>query len=443
MIVDPLFTAVGPVAGNFLGSDLAPASCTQNLNIVYPGGSTPWDASLTWNVLADFCGLIWVNFGFFSDCWMSDTQLWFTSGCGGASPTGAPGIIWTCSPLIPACNNIGNWNPTLNFGDDPSTMTLVQCYAPSCANQNITITANLNRLVCAGGFQAPFGNIDNCLATAGNSVCVTMTAWSVTVQGRSVETLGNTVTGNGSQNIYDADCVGTQLLDPTPLYGVPGYTYVWNPGGATTPTLTVPGTVSTYTVDVTDACGNTVTATFDIGCPLADDELSVNASRKGQEVEVQWTTTTEKELSHFVIERSYDGEEWIEIGTTEATGNSDIQQNYKTFDPQPIVGMNYYRVNQHHADGTFGYSETINVVFREEFTIFPNPAENELTVEIPGTIYEGSELVITDIMGRVIYRERVEANSSSIDLSEFDSGNYFIRLERDGNVREVQRLTIK
>ena len=439
--VDPLFTAVGPVAGANLNSDLAPAFCSQNLNINYPGGSTPWDVSLTWNVLADWCGSFWIATGLTADCWMSDSQLWFTSSCGGASPTGAPAIIWTC--LAFGCDNPGNWGPTLNFGDDPSTQTLVQCYTPSCANQTITITSNLNRTACAGGFFAGFGQVDNCLSVLGNTVCLRMTAWSATVQGRTAETLGNTATGNGSLSIYDADCAGTQTLDPTPLYGVPGYTYSWNPGGATSSTLVVPGTVSTYTCDVTDACGNTVTATFDIGCPLSADELTVKGDRLGNEVALNWTTKSEKELSHFVIERSFDGEEWTELSTIDAKIDWSDEFAYEALDSKPLVGMNYYRVSQYHVDESFGYSETIRVLYRDEFTIYPNPAEYELTVEIPGTVAVGTQLVITDILGKVVYRQTVEQNSSTIDLSNFDKGNYFVRLEREGNIREVERLTIR
>jgi hypothetical protein len=441
IVVDPLFVAVPATAGGFVPSDFAPSTCAQTLVIPYPGGSTPWDVSLTWNVLAQFCGETLVLFGTTADvCFMEDAQVWFTSSCGGSSPTGAPGNVWLCQP---GCNAPGNWNPTLGFGVDPSTQSLVQCYTPSCFLQNLFITTNINRLYCPGGFYLPFGNIDNCLAVAGNSVCARITAWSATIQGRSVETLGNTATGNGTQNIFDADCAGTQLLNPTPQYGVPGYTYVWNPGGATTPTLTVPGTVSTYTVDVTDDCGNTVTATFDIGCPLSEDELSLTGSKVNNQIELVWSTESEKEVDYFELEHSIDGENWNLMQKVNATGDADAGDTYRHTDAKPAIGINMYRVNQYHTDGSFGYSETVSVLYREEFTIYPNPATTTLQIEIPGPVLEGSNIVIVDVLGKEILRQYIEGNSITLDVSALDKGNYLIRMERDGDIKEVQRLTLE
>ncbi|MCH2226047.1 MAG: hypothetical protein MK066_14860, partial [Crocinitomicaceae bacterium] len=395
--VDPLFTAIGPSAGTGSGSLLAPSTCTNDITISYPGGSTPWDVSLSWNILANFCAEPVISLGVIEPCFMSEGQIWFTSSCGGVTPAGAPAFVWKCSPPGPLCDASGNWGPTLGFGLVASTQSLAQCYTPSCSNQNMTFTSNLNRLDCISGF-----GFDDCVF--GNSYCVTLTAWSVTVQGRSVETLGNTATGNGNQAIYDNDCLGTQTLNPTPLYGVGGYVYNWN-NSLTTPTITVPGAISTYTCVVTDACGTSVTATFDIGCPLSIDLSSFSATKVLDKVRLDWQTLSELNTDYFIIERSNNQADWREIGKLSAKGDTENKTDYQFYDEYPLVGPNYYRLKLYNKDGNFEFTETIEIEFENEFVIYPNPAIDNFSVFTRGTITTNSEIILLDIFGKEIRRK--------------------------------------
>lgn len=431
LTIDPTFVAVGPVAAGFpvSGSLIYPAACTDVINVTFPGGSTPWDADVSATILADFCA---ASFFFppIIDCWASEQGFWVTSGCGGVTP--ATGT-WGCT--IPACDASGAW--ILNSGFNTSgTQSLVQCYTPSCSNQVMTFTMNFARAWCP-----TYAGYDDC--DWGDSYCETLDDWGITIQGRTTETLSNTVTGNGSLNIYDPDCAGTQNLDPTPLYGVPGYTYAWSPGGATTPTLTVPGTISIYTCDVTDACGSTVTATFNIGCPLSAEELTIIGEKEDGAISVIWSSQSEKEIHSFTLEKSIDGNEWVEMTNVDVAGQTTKDVRYETLDENPAVGVNMYRVSQILTDGTIGYSKATTVEFREEFSIFPNPATSVVQIEVPGTILEGTSIVISDLLGKIVMTESIKENSIIIDVSSLDRGNYFIRMERDKKLLEMKRLTLE
>jgi hypothetical protein len=71
-------------------------------------------------------------------------------------------------------------------------------------------------------------------------------------------------------------------------------------------------------------------------------------------VELNWTTTNEINSSHFVIERSIDGNKFSDINKVSATGNSTIKQNYSYLDNQaaninsPVL---YYRLKLVDKDG--------------------------------------------------------------------------------------------
>lgn len=423
IVVDPTFIAVGPVFNGFavMGSLLSPSSCTDNLVVTYPAGSTPWDVQFYLEVFTNYCTANFIN------CWRSEAQVWITSSCGGGSPAGFPGTIWTCAP---GCNSPGFWTPTIGFNAS-GTQSLAQCYTPSCSPQNLTFTNNFNRSWCNSS-----GGNDICNWATTN--CQAMDDWSITVQGRSVETLGNTATGNGSQNIYDADCAGTQLLDPTPLYGVPGYTYSWNPGGATTPTLTVPGTVSTYTCDVTDACGNTVTATFDIGCPLSTNLVSFDGLIYNGSALLNWTLSQEDDIESYLIQKSTDGSDWRDLGLIASEGLG----KYEITDHNPETGFNYYRIQFNKKDGTKESSEVLQLKYYQQFALFPNPANDQLNIVIDD-LKVNTEILIKDLTGKEIMNFRATENKTVIDLESFNSGVYVVFLIKNGEFVESQRLSVK
>jgi Secretion system C-terminal sorting domain len=432
IIIDPTFIAVGPIASAFgvMGSLLSPAFCSSNLNITFPAGSTPWDSQITWTVFSDFCAQIFIDFGLTFSCLMSEAQVWISSSCGGLSPTTAPGTIWSCV----GCNTPGTWTPTLGFNVN-GTQSLAQCYTPSCANQTLTYTFNFNRQFCVTAY-----GFDDCVWA--NSFCQSLDQWAVTVQGRTVETLGNTATGNGFQNIFDADCAGTQTLDPTPLYGVPGYTYVWS-NGATTPTVVVPGTVSTYTATVTDACGTSVVATFDIGCPLSIDLSKFEGRKLNSSVIIEWATASEEDIVSYDIERSPNNSDWRYLGTRIINQNEVNQGEYSFVDSDPINGMNYYRLIINKKNGETEKSEIIGIDFRNEFTLFPNPTSSEVNIVLNSEVKSGTEILIFDLMGREVLRKSLQNQEQKINISHLESGNYVVKLLKNGDFIETKRLAIK
>ncbi|MBK9591601.1 MAG: T9SS type A sorting domain-containing protein [Crocinitomicaceae bacterium] len=431
IVVDPLFIAVGPVTSalGIRGSLLTPAFCSHSLVVNFPAGSTPWDVSANWSVFADFC--VATNF----DCWRSEAQVWLTSGCGGASPVGAPGIIWSC---FPGCNSWGTWAPTVPFSGS-GMQSLAQCYAPSCFNQNLTFTINDNRVYC----NTYLGTYDNC--TWANSYCVSLNQWSVTVQGRSVETLGNSATGNGNTTFNDPDCIGTTLLNPTPLYGVPGYTYNWSTG-ATSPTITVGVSPAVYTCTVTDACGTSVVATFNIGCPLPVRLNSFAAILSGDIALINWETLSESGIEKFSLEKADESGNFQSIAVFDASGNSN-GSTYDFKDLAPYDGITYYRLAIIFEGGEIEYSELASVTQKTDvIQIDPNPNNGVFTVSINTPTEEEILFEVYNSTGVMIYSEVLKSEGSLtkhiLDLSDQAQGVYTIRVLSSGKSR-TEKLIIR
>jgi hypothetical protein len=67
-----------------------------------------------------------------------------------------------------------------------------------------------------------------------------------------------------------------------------------------------------------------------------------------------------------------------------------------------------------------------------EIAIFPNPATNQATIEISGSVNNDAQLVMYDIMGREVLSEKMNASDyfaeSYIDLSTLNKGTYIVKI---------------
>ncbi len=409
VIIDPTFVAVGPVTSIFgvNGSRRWGNFCTSSMNVTFPGGSTPWDVQVGWQVYCNFC-----SGPPFPNCNMSTAYVWITSGCGGASPVGAPPTVWSC---FPGCGTPGYWIPTIAFGSD-GTSSLALCYPPSCADQICTFNLMTTRTVCNDNAS----DICNWFT----NFCTALDQWSVTMQGKSVETLGDAVTGSGSITYFDADCVGSIVLDPLALYGVAPYTYLWSTA-ATTPTISVTATTSVYTCLVTDACGNAVTATFTISCPLDSDELQFTAADDEGQVYLNWKYSAGEDIDYYTIQKLDSKGNYTDLAHVQSenlTGNS-----YEWVDSWPIPGMNYYRLRIHNKNGDTHFSDIVQVDVKQAatvLTLFPNPTSGIFTLVWEDQLPVSSRIVLRDVAGRVVFESSLDAAVQQIDATRISKGLY-------------------
>ena len=104
-------------------------------------------------------------------------------------------------------------------------------------------------------------------------------------------------------------------------------------------------------------------------------------------VDLNWVTATEKNVSHFTIEKSSDGKNFSEAGLVFAMGNSTETIKY-FFEDKNIntakAGVIYYRLRSVDMDGTFEYSPiriiTISGQNKQTLSVqtYPNPVSNDL-----------------------------------------------------------------
>jgi PKD repeat protein len=81
----------------------------------------------------------------------------------------------------------------------------------------------------------------------------------------------------------------------------------------------------------------------------------------------------------------------------------------------------------------------VNDNFASKFSIYPNPTDGIVYIDIPES---KATVRISDILGKVVKVANLSSNQSSIDLSTLKSGMYFIEIQLS-EAKYTSKLTIQ
>ena len=199
--------------------------------------------------------------------------------------------------------------------------------------------------------------------------------------------------------------------------------------------------------------------------PIPVELVSFTAIVTGTSVQLSWSTASETNNVGFEIERSVISNgvrnlTWEEIGFVEGKGTTTEIQNYSFTDQNVVSGTYNYRLKQFDFDGSFTYSNLIEVEFTlpVEFTLeqnYPNPfnpsTKVKYTIPVVGTsLMKFVQLKVFDVLGNEIAtlvneykpagRYEVEFNASAA-AGGLSSGVYFYQLKSD-NFTFVRKMIL-
>jgi hypothetical protein len=155
--------------------------------------------------------------------------------------------------------------------------------------------------------------------------------------------------------------------------------------------------------------------------------------------ELRWTTSSEINVSHFVVERSTDGQNFSEAAIVFANGAPGTETSYAY--PDNISSINarviHYRIRSVDNDAKTEYSATRIVRPGTEATsdvmisTFPNPATSELRVTIPAS-WQGKALTyeVVSMLGNTVQRKEVKTASQveALNIASLNPGAYIVRV---------------
>jgi hypothetical protein len=177
---------------------------------------------------------------------------------------------------------------------------------------------------------------------------------------------------------------------------------------------------------------------FAIGAPsaLPVEYLGMRVICESDYVNVNWSTASEYNASHFDIETSSDGFNWSVSAAVAANGTTNQLSTY-SHSIRNVPGILYYRLTQFDFDGK---NETFVPVYHDcsragnRLIVYPNPASSNIHILIQAEEnMDHAELEILDMFGRVIVKTPVTVKSGSIaiqlDIDTLSSGVYLVRLK--------------
>jgi len=180
--------------------------------------------------------------------------------------------------------------------------------------------------------------------------------------------------------------------------------------------------------------------------PLSVNLVSFTAALNNSKVDLQWSTTSEKNASHFVIEKSIDGKNFTDAGTVIANGTTLNKSNYNFQDNTgSYSGVIYYRLRQVEISGKIEYSGTriVRTVKQSVNTVavllYPNPATDEVRIAIPNN-WQNKRVVyeLYNASGQIA--KRMETSNSSqtekLNIMSLAPGFYIVRVSCDGVVAQ-------
>jgi len=166
---------------------------------------------------------------------------------------------------------------------------------------------------------------------------------------------------------------------------------------------------------------------------------SFNARLENKKPVLNWVSAIEKNVSHYVVQRSTDGKDYSDITLVFANGNKDTESSYAVTDNAigtSTKGTVYYRLKMVDIDGQIKYSETRLIRlgdFQKNATImmYPNPAKNELRVTVPANWQNTRvDYQIYSTQGQVIKQfTRSNANQTEVlYIDQLPEGSYMLKV---------------
>jgi 3',5'-cyclic AMP phosphodiesterase CpdA len=222
--------------------------------------------------------------------------------------------------------------------------------------------------------------------------------------------------------------------------------HLWSTG-ATSKTITVSPTADTeYRVKDAQNCLNDVFR-VKVTIPVTVKLFSFDAATDAQNVvKLNWVTELENNFSHFQVERSVNGKDFIMLGQVKSNQNANEKKFYEFIDETGKTMLSpdtiSYRLKMIDLAGKSEYSKVIKVKLNEiilgndpvtgiDIHIAPNPSSPEhIHVKLVGKDFAVAEIAIIDVSGKILLNKTMKLTN---DLMPFlpatvSKGTYFLKV---------------
>ena len=181
--------------------------------------------------------------------------------------------------------------------------------------------------------------------------------------------------------------------------------------------------------------------------------VSFNASVIRDAVELSWMTATETNNQGFEIQRMSINGEFEQVGFVAGYGTTTEPQSYAYVDSKLETGGYTYRLKQIDFDGTFEYSNEINVEVEIPLQYalgqnYPNPfnPSTKISYSIPADGFV--KLAVYNLLGEEVATivnsfQKADRYEVNFDASGLSSGVYVYKIESSNYTASKKLLLMK
>ena len=191
--------------------------------------------------------------------------------------------------------------------------------------------------------------------------------------------------------------------------------------------------------------------TIDEGVPV--ELTSFTANVVNNNVNLNWATATETNNQGFEIQRKSDNTEFEQVGYVAGFGTTTEPKSYSFSDANVSAGNYTYRLKQMDFDGSFEYSDEVNVevLTPGSFELsqnYPNPFNPSTTIKYSLPENSFVNLAVYNLLGenvRTLVNEVQNAGNYNLnfDASGLTSGTYVYRLSTASGTLTQKMVLLK
>jgi hypothetical protein len=179
--------------------------------------------------------------------------------------------------------------------------------------------------------------------------------------------------------------------------------------------------------------------------PLPVTLLSITGECYEGVTELKWVTASEQNNDYFLVDKSTNGYEYVNIGKVTGSGNSNVIRNYHFEDNESNGKLVYYRLSQVDFDGKKNELGVVAVTCKGNFDswlAYMN-ANNHMVLSTNYSHEDNISIELYDMQGGIKWNsEHAIQNGFTecvFDISSLSAGVYIVRVT-DSNGLSTQRL---
>jgi hypothetical protein len=180
---------------------------------------------------------------------------------------------------------------------------------------------------------------------------------------------------------------------------------------------------------------------------LSAEGVTLSAKNKLSYVDINWSPLDEKPFDRYILERSYDGNQFADIYAIAATGSNDYQ--YKDADAvRAPFGQVFYRLRKEGL-GRFTYSDITSVKLEKNTQLLVdnlvNPFTSSIGFNITSLNKQTADVLVSDLSGKVLVRKTLQllSGDNRVNISEaatLSAGVYMLTIITADNRKQAFRL---